>query len=146
MKRFRFPLERVRQWRMEQAALEETKLEQLGAERDRLKAAKRQAEADALESAREVLAQKSMEPFELTSLDSYRLHMRHRVREIEQLTSQCDQKIVNQRKRVVEARRQVELLDRLHDKAWNAWTAAAGKEQEDLAAEMFLARTIRERG
>ncbi|MBZ5606892.1 MAG: hypothetical protein LAP38_01430 [Acidobacteriia bacterium] len=145
MKRFHFPLERVRRWRSEQASLEELKLEQLRAELSRLGGAKRQVEADAARAAEQVLAQASMDALELISLDSYRLHMRQRVREIEQLELQCEAGIVEQRKRVIEARRQTELLDRLYNKAWDQWSAAGNKEYEDLAAEMFLARSVRNR-
>jgi hypothetical protein len=144
MKRFDFPLERVRRWRLEQANLEELKLEQLHAERIRLTATKRQIEADALREAQQVLAQESMDPLDLTSLDSYRLYARQRVHEIEYFQRQCDAKILDQRQRVIEARRQVELLDKLRQRALDEWTAAADKEYEDLAAEMFLARTVRE--
>jgi hypothetical protein len=145
MKRFVFPLERVRRWRREQASLEELKLEQLNAELARLGSTKRQVQADAARAAQQLFAQPSMDAMELTSLDSYRLHVRQRVYEIEQLEAQCNTRIADQRQRVIEARRQVELLDRLHDKAWNQWSAEANKELETLAAEMFLARSIRER-
>ncbi len=50
-----------------------------------------------------------------------------------------------QRQRVIEARRQAELLDRLHDQACKAWSAASDKEQETLAADLFLAKAVRER-
>ncbi len=48
-----------------------------------------------------------------------------------------------QRQQVMEARRQFELLDRLQQKAWHEWRAAGNKEQEDLAAELFLAKSVR---
>ena len=46
MKRFDFPLERVRRWRREQASLEELKLQQFRAEMAGLQAAQRQIEID----------------------------------------------------------------------------------------------------
>ncbi len=145
MKRFRFPLERVRRWRSEQANLEELKLEQLRAEAARLAGARLEVEAEAVRSAREVLAQSSIDALELTSLESYRQHLRRRAYELENLERQSEAKVAEQRRRVIEARRQFELLDRLHDKAWRAWLAEGNKEQERFAAELFLAKTARER-
>jgi hypothetical protein len=45
----------------------------------------------------------------------------------------------------MEARRQAELLERLREKALGQWRAAANKEQEDLASELFLAKQTRNR-
>jgi len=145
MKRFEFPLERVRRWRSEQASLEELKLQQLRSELARLVTVRRQMEAEIVLSARQVLAKPVMDPLELTSLESYRLHLRRRLQGLEQFVRKCEERIVEQRKRVIEARRQFELLDRLYHKAWQEWRAAANKEQEELAAELFLAKSARRR-
>jgi len=143
MKRFHFPLERVRRWRSEQANLEELKLQQLRAESARLAGAKREIEAEAAESAQRVLAQPAIDPLELTSLESYRQHLRRRIFELDNRQRQCEAKVAEQRQRVMEARRQFELLDRLHSKAWLEWVAEGNKEQEQIAAELFLAKTVR---
>lgn len=145
MKRFQFPLERVRRWRSEQASVEELKLQQLRAEAARLAGAKSEIQSEAAQSARQVLAQPSMDALELTSLESYRLYLRRRIYELENLERQCEAKLVEQRRRVMEARRQFELLDRLHGKAWREWVAEGNKEQEQIAAEVFLAKAVRER-
>jgi hypothetical protein len=143
MKRFEFPLERVRRWRAEQASLEELKLRQLIAAKDRLEAAKRQAETEGRKSAQQVLAQPSLEASELHYLDAYRLHIQRRVSDIDNRARQCAAQIVKQRQRVIEARRQFELLDRLRTAALAEWRAASNKEQEDLAAELFLGKSRR---
>ncbi len=145
MKRFQFPLERVRRWRSEQASVEELKLQQLRAEAARLALAKSEIQTEAAESARQVLAQPSIDALELTSLESYRQHLGRRIYELENLERQCEAKVVEQRRRVLEARRQFELLDRLHNKAWREWVAEGNKEQEQMAAELFLAKSVRER-
>jgi len=143
VKRFEFPLDRVRRWRAEQASLEELKLQQFRAEAERLAAQKRALEAEASESVRAVLAQSTIEPIELTTLESYGLHLRRRIFELENLRRQAEAKVLEQRLRFIEARRQFELLDRLHQKARHEWVAASNKEQEELAAEMFLAQAAR---
>lgn len=143
MKRFEFALDRVRRWRAGQVDLEELKLQQARAEVERLAGQKRALEAEASQSAREVLSQASIEPIQLTTLETYGLHLRRRLLELTDLQRQAEAKVVEQRLRVLEARRQFELLDRLHEKAWLEWRAASNKEQEELAAELFLAQTVR---
>ena len=143
MKRFEFPLDRVRRWRAEQASLDEVKLQQLRAEAARLVEQKRELEAEASESVRAVLAQQSIQPIELTTLESYGLHLRRRILELENLRRQTEAKVLEQRQRFIEARRQFELLDRLQQKAWREWVASSNKEQEELASEMFLAQAAR---
>jgi hypothetical protein len=145
MKRFDFPLERVRRWRAEQASVEELKLQQLRAELTSLQAAQRQLETEIVQSAQKLLEQPSFDPIELSTLDSYRLYLRYRIRESENLQRQCDAKIAAQSDRVLEARRQFELLDKLHNKAFSEWRDAGNKEQEEMAAELFLAKTVRDR-
>jgi hypothetical protein len=146
MKRFDFPLERVRRWRAEQASLEELKLQQFRAELETLAAGKRAIQEELRNTERLVFDQPSIDPMELESLDSYRFHVRARVRDFELRENQCEAKVVEQRQKVIEARRRFELLDRMRTSKLGAWRTAAAKEQEDLAAELFLARGRRNSG
>jgi bifunctional DNA-binding transcriptional regulator/antitoxin component of YhaV-PrlF toxin-antitoxin module len=143
VKRFDFPLERVRRWRSEQASLEELKLQQLRAEKGRLESVQRGLEAAVSGAENRVLAQPAIEAVELTSLGSYRTHTRQKIRELQNRGRQHDAKIVEQLQRVMEARRQAELLEQLRGKALGEWQTALDKEQEDLASELFLAKSRR---
>lgn len=143
MKRFEFSLERVRRWRSEQASLEELKLQQLRAEMARLDSAQRQIENDITASERQILSAPSLDPVLLVSLDAYRKGARGKIRDLTNRQRQCADKINEQFKRVIEARRKFELLDRLRQNALEEWQAAANKEQEQLAAELFLAKSRR---
>jgi len=145
MKRFDFPLETVRRWRLERAGVEELKLRQILAEKQKLAATKQQIESETVQTVRKLLAQSSVASIELASLDSFRLFVRGRIRDLESQERQCEARIIAQREKVVEARRQFELLDRLRQKAFTEWRAAGNKEQEDIAAELFLAKSIRDR-
>ena len=145
MKRFEFPLEIVRRWRQELVAIQELKLRQIIGEKAGLSAARRQIETEGRETVQQVLQQASIAPLELESLDSFRHYVRGRIRDFEQQESRCDARIIEQRNQVLEARRQFELLDRLRQKSYGEWIAAGNKELEELAAELFLAKTIRER-
>jgi flagellar biosynthesis chaperone FliJ len=145
MKRFEFPLETVRRWRLERVGIEELKLRQILAEKHKLAAMKAQIQSEMAQSAQQVLGQSSMQRLELESLDSFRLYVRGRVRALEHQERQCEAKVVEQRNQVLEARRQFELLERLRQKAMTEWRAAGNKEQEEMAAELFLAKSIRAR-
>jgi len=145
MKRFQFPLDRVRRWRAGQAALEELKLEQLRERWTKLGEEKRAIEGACAHSQREVLRQPSMEAGDLQSLDAYRLHARTKIRDIEIRERQTEAQVEQQRQRVIQARREAELLERLKRQALDEWRAASDREQETLAAESYLAKRSRKR-
>jgi len=145
MKRFEFPLERVRRWRSEQVSVEELKLQQLRAQLDALAIGKQQIRDELARVHQDLLGRSEIQALELETLDSYRYHVQARVRNFEQRELQCEAKIIEQRAKLLEARRRFELLDGLKQKALTEWRAAADKEQEDLAAELFLAKSIRNR-
>jgi hypothetical protein len=145
MKRFEFPLETVRRWRLERAGIEELKLRQILSEKQMLAVTKGQIQSEMAQTLRQVLGRPSMQSLDLESLDSFRLYTRGRIRDLEDQERKCEARIVEQRTKVLEARRQFELLERLRQKAIQEWRAAGNKEQEEMAAELFLAKSIRER-
>jgi hypothetical protein len=145
MKRFNFPLDRVRRWRLKQLNVEELKLQQLRAELEGLATSKRFIQDELAQTQRQVLGQAYMQSSELETLDSYRLHIRGRIRELENCEWERGVKLMEQRTRVIEARRQYELLEKLRKKSFGEWKTAVNKEQEDFAAELFLGR-YRSRG
>jgi flagellar export protein FliJ len=145
MKRFHFPLERVRRWRDGQAALEELKLEQLREQLAKLWEQRRTIEAERTHSEQELFGQPSMQAIELQSLDTYRVHARNRIRDIENGARQAEVQVEQQRQRVIQARRDAELLDRLKQKALDEWQSASDREQENLAGELYLGKWGRKR-
>jgi flagellar export protein FliJ len=143
MKRFSFSLDRVRRWRLEQLNVEEPKLQQLRAERQALADARQQVGDEFAKSRQEVLAQRPLLGLELENLDSFGIHVHEKVRGFQNREQEAEAKVVEQRGRVIEARRQFRLLDGLREKALAKWRAAGYKEQETLAGEMFLSRATR---
>src|SRR5258708_18737802 len=123
MKRFGFPLERVRRWRLEQLNVEDLKLQQVRSERQSLSDAKQQVRDEFGAAEKEVLSRTSMQGQELEILESFRRHVRYRVQDLENRERQWDAKVAEQRTRVLEARRQFELLDRLRERALVKWCA-----------------------
>jgi flagellar export protein FliJ len=140
MKRFQFPLDRVRRWRAEQAALEELKLERLYGQLAALADEKRNIEDKRTASERQVLEQASMEGGELQALDIYRSHVRSRIGQMDQRQREVTGEIEVQRQKLIEARRQAELLERLKDKKLGEWRALAAREEETIAGELYLAK------
>lgn len=143
MKAFRFPLERVLLWRAEQASLEELKLQQLRDFLSGLQQEKRRIEDTRLRSEQEVLRQAFVEAIELESLDAYRRHLYNKRLEVENREHETEVAVAQQRQRVLEARRNRELLERLKRKALEEWQRANDREQETLATELFLAKRVR---
>lgn len=145
MKRFQFPLESVRRWRAGQATLEEAKLEQLRGNLQALREEKQNIETERGRSEREILGQASIDATDLETLDSFRLHARSKIRDIETRQRQAEEQVEKQRQRLIEARRSAELLERLLEKARAAWQRASDREQETLATDLYLAKRGRRR-
>lgn len=145
MNRFQFPLDRVRRWRREQAALEELKLQRWYAQLAALDEERARAENERAASERNVLGQSSVEAGELQALDAYRLHTRSRIEKIENRRGEVLAQIEKQRQQWREARRRAELLERLKTRMFDAWQTAADREEEALAGELYLAKWRRSR-
>ena len=144
MKRFTFPLESVRVWRFRQLETEESRLHQIFAERDAL-IARRHAMEEELRQEMGVLAARNLEAGQLAALDAFRRFVSNEKSRIAAEMRLCEQRIGAQRKLVVEARRQFELLNRLREKAATSWRAENARELENTAADLYLARCARAR-
>ena len=140
MKRFQFPLERVRRWREEQAELEQAKLEQLYGQLTALDEERSRVERERAQSEQRTLGQASVEAGELAVLDVYRAHVRWRIERIENRRGEVQAAIAQERQRVTEARQRAELLERLKSKKLEEWQRAADREEEALAGELYLAK------
>jgi hypothetical protein len=145
MKAFRFSLEQVRLWRNEQAELEELKLQKIHMELHELHSLAQRVQAESDQAARTVLSGPSAEAHELAMLDSFRDYTRNRLKQIAAQTVECQGRASAQRQKLIDARRQFELLDKLKTKTMADWRLGRDKEQEELAAELFLAKRTRNR-
>ena len=77
---------------------------------------------------------------DLTALGSFRLYVKSRESEIARLRLEAAQKLAEQQKLMLEARRRCRLLERLKERRFTEWTAARDREVEEIAAESYLAR------
>ena len=140
MQRFRFTLERVRQWRREQSEIEESALGELVTKRqslidgmELLQCERREGDA-ALVRCATVLAQ------ELAAVESARQWIKTETIRLVSRVQETDKRIEQQRARVVQARRNYELLQRLKDRALQKWQQDADRELDQLAADVFLSQ------
>ncbi len=139
MKKFEFPLERVRQWRQERIAVEEAKLEPLyagrGAVGSRLAAIREEQN-----EANTILQQSSASSGELEALDTYRRGSRQMEQRLNAETIEWDRRIAEQRQNVIGVRREFELLDKLKARKFAAWDIEFQRDLEAQAAEAYLSK------
>jgi len=143
MKKFMFGLERVRQWRAEQVEAEKLKLRRLFDERRAVEAAASLLERQQAEAQRAILAQSSLEAQQLGALDAFRNHVRREKLRLAQRMAECEHRIAEQRRRLLEVRRQFRLLERMKQREWEDWNRALRAETENLSAEAHLAQWSR---
>lgn len=144
MKRFTFPLERVRLWRKSQIDIEYAKLQQLFEDLKRLDASVTSL-LSTVEDARSHLtldaaAKRPLDGTELARLDDFRLFAKQQAELLARQKAQLQQRIASQRARLIEARRNYSLLDKLKGRALEQWEQEYDKELENQASELFLAR------
>ena len=144
MKRFRFRLESIREWRLVQLELEETKLQRLFEELREIEFRWAGLEAAKAEAVRAVLSSAVLAAQELVALEAHRLHIRAEKERLRKQESDCAARIAAQRERVRKAEQDLQLLEKLKQRRLAEWEKAADKEQETLAAEAFLAKWRRE--
>ncbi len=138
MKKFRFPLARVKDWRETQARIEESKLEALYAELraiDSKEAALMRQKSDA---ERSVLSGASGE--DLEALSSFRRFAVEEHTRLEKLRGDCSRRVAAQTQLVASKRRDVRLLERLREQRHQAWTRELHKELDAQADEAYLSK------
>jgi hypothetical protein len=137
MKRFSFSLDRVRLWRQEQVEMEEMRLAALHTALRLILEERKQVDVERQR------AEQGVDrgcPAEMIQLAQFRRHIGQREQALGPREQAQRVLVEAQRVRLLEARRQYQLLHELHQKQFAAWRAACDKEQEDLAAELYLAR------
>jgi hypothetical protein len=120
--------------------LEEAKLQQAAAalavvDRERESLLKGRADAEAL-----VRGGKAVAGEVLAALGAFRLHTDTEAKRIAQRRLQRENALEEQRKVMLEARRKLRLLEKLKERRYAEWSAAAAKELEEMASESYLAR------
>jgi len=143
VKSFQFPLQRVLEWRVLQARTEEDKLAGLQHSMSELVHHEAALSAAELKSGMAVLTQESVEGRELQSLSAFRLRIFGERAKLTLAKSQCEKLILEQRKRVIAARRQTRVLENLRERRLSSWSYLHNRELEETAAENYISKWLR---
>jgi hypothetical protein len=140
MKAFRFPLERVMQWRKLQLDMEHSTLQlrieelrQLAAARDLLERAIHQSEAKLRDRA-------DLTGSDLNAQGNFLRASAAKRTDLVQKFRSCEERVRTQRKKYQDAQRNFRLLEMLKADRRQEWSRAFDKELEDLAAESHLSQ------
>lgn len=140
MKKFEFSLEKLRRYRQSRLDEQQARLLALMAERVELERRRAALEEEDIASAERVRAARLITVEELSAVDGFRrFAARERVR-LMSAAGELASRIDAQRARVVEARRQVESLEKLKGQRLDAWRKDLDRETESVVAELVVAR------
>lgn len=140
MKKFAFPLEKVRAYREQNCRREEAALDHMLGHARILEARRTALLHEAFASPEEVTDAAS-----LSALAQYRNYARREEIRLTQETIRLAAAISGQREKLVEVRKDTEVLNQLRDDRLNAWRREADTEQEQLVADLVTARWKRGR-
>lgn len=140
MKKFQFPLEKLRSWRETQFDVEEGKLEKLLAQLAHLQQERNNFTNRVAEDRQTVGCCTAVMSTDLAALDrwlkfSVEEQARLRVKE-----AQLAKDIAAQREAVLEARRKLEILNSFKDQKKQTWQRELDAEQEAMVAELVVSR------
>ena len=143
MKRFQFPLQRVFEWRSLQMRSAEEKLARLQEQQAGLVHRENSLRAAEVKAAMGLLKLPTMDGSDLQSLAAFQLRMRSQRAELHAARARCQAEIVQQRTRVLIARRDFRVLEKLKEKRLRSWIYLTDREIENTAADAYLARWAR---
>jgi len=145
MKRFQFPLERVLAYRRQQAEAAEARLQQSRSESAYLRSRREWLEEAARNARRSVAGRQAVTGAELQAAEGYQLaleaqrgRMMHAQRQLERMQEK-------QLRDVVEARRQVELLETLRRRRLRQHQRELDRFAAEEAGQLHLAKIVRSR-
>ena len=144
MTAWRFPLQRVLDWRRKQLEIEEARCKQQAAELAELDRTRAEVEAAGIRAEIQVREWNPVAGHDLGALDVFRRRVRAREAEIAGLRVACTHRLGQQQQVMLEARRRCRLMERLAERRMAEWKTARDRELEELAGESSLAKWSRE--
>jgi flagellar biosynthesis chaperone FliJ len=139
MTTFKFRLERVMRWRQSKLEVEQFTLSRLSVERARWDHVLAELETSRAHADRLVLSSVSVHGRDLQAMVRYKELIGKQEQMALTRRAECDRKIEQQRDRLMQARREFRLLEKLRHLRRTEWEAAVDREFEALAAESYLA-------
>lgn len=145
MTTFRFPLQKVLDWRLAQLELEESRFQRQMAALAAIERAYAEMEASGIRAEMEVRRWDPLAGRDLAALGRFRLLVQAREKQIAAERAECRRELAVRKSAMLEARRRCRLLERLKERRLAEWTLARDRELEEVASESFLARWARRR-
>lgn len=145
MKRFEFRLNRVLEYRQEEAGLEQTRLGSLVSQEKSLEEEKAFLRNQLVEARDEAIADSQLSGSTLETLAQFNRHVNDRSAQLDRDKAELQSRIREQRLRVLEAERRVNLLLKLKEGKHKAWTLEQDRELEALAADSHMAKLAAQR-
>lgn len=120
----------------EKLATLQNKLAALVARDKALTESERQTETD-------MAASPLLNGLDLQQFASFQLRLRSERASLKANRAQCEVQLVEQRKRLLKARKDVRVLEKLRERRWEAWTYLNDREVEAIAAEAYISKWAR---
>lgn len=140
MQRFKFPLQSVLEYRQLQLDLERARINELLGALTSLEDERERLRAHLAAEEQSTKYQGAVEPLELLALDAFARSAANQQDRIGRRRRELMATLDQQKQKVVEAQRNYDLLEKLHDRRRSSWRHAESKELDDLASDAFLAR------
>lgn len=145
MQRFQFPLDQALKWRTTRLEVENAKLSRIQQERERAKQrCTTLREAARMEIASFQSSSLNATGMEFALLAGYRQGVAERLKRLESLIVECDERIEKQKAVVLKADREKRLLESLKQRQFEEWSYVLNREIENTAGELFLANQRRQ--
>jgi flagellar export protein FliJ len=145
MTTFRFPLEKVLEWRRVQLRTEEEKLAVLEHHLSQLKQFANALTAAELESEWSVRKADDVAGSDLRALAAFQVRTRQERETVDAQQRQCESQIEAQRARLLKARKDYRVLEKLRERRQETWAYNMDRELENEAADSHMAKLNRAR-
>jgi flagellar export protein FliJ len=143
MTAFRFPLERVLDWRKLQMRAEEEKLAVAQHKLETVNQRMTMLDAAELKSERGLRELPSIEGSELQTVAAFQARVRKMHDALEVEKQQCEKQIAAQRTRLLKARKDLRILEKLKERRHEAWAYLSEREIESIAADSYNSKLAR---
>jgi hypothetical protein len=145
LKAFHFSLERVLEWRASQLLIEEAELRRLSEQASALELSAASLEQSRLASEDKVRHASYVDGWDLKALEAYRRQTQKQREVLQARLKEALKLVVAQREKLLAARREHRLIEKLRERRLVEWTTESNKEIEQNAAESYLAKFNREK-
>jgi flagellar export protein FliJ len=143
MKTFRFPLQRVLEYRSLQMRTEEEKLSAIQIQLAEVLHRENALTAARLNAEMNLLGRSLVEATEFRALSAFQLRIRSEKISLVAARKNLEAQIAEQRKRLLKVRKDCKILENLKDRRKKAWTYLSDREIENTAAESYISNWAR---